>query len=72
MGYSIQGYERGYSLSFNEAMITAFTLSGAPYAKCHKELSDRKEYEEYLIGHRALMVVQYIPGIGLLAALIER
>jgi hypothetical protein len=38
----------------------------------HKELSEQQEYAEYRTGHKILMVVQFIPGIGLLAVLIER
>jgi hypothetical protein len=72
MSYSIQRHESGYGLTFNEAILAGLTLSGAPYAKRHKELSEREEYSEYRIGHRVLMIIQYLPGIGLLTALIER
>ena len=72
MGYSIQGHADGYGLSFGEGVLATCTLSGAPYALRHEELSEQQEYAEYRIGHKILMVVQYIPGVGLLAALIER
>lgn len=72
MSYSIQSHVKGYDLSFGEAMLTAFTLTGAPYAMRHGELSEQQEYAEYKVGHKVLMVVQCIPGVGLLAALVER
>ncbi|HEY4831165.1 MAG TPA: Sir2 family NAD-dependent protein deacetylase, partial [Waddliaceae bacterium] len=72
MGYSIQGHADGYGLSFGEGVLATFTLSGAPYAIRHKELSEQQEYTKYRIGHKILMVVQCIPGVGLLAAIIER
>lgn len=72
MSYSIQGHVKSYELSFGEAMLATITLTGAPYAMRHKELSVLEDYAEYQIGHRILMVVQCIPGIGLLAAIVER
>jgi hypothetical protein len=72
MNFSVQGHDKGYDLSFGEAILTAFTLSAGVYALRHEELSEQPKYAEYRFGHKILMVVQCIPGIGLLAGLIER
>ena len=72
MSYSIHNHSRGYDILLSEGILGGLTLSGAPYALRHKEMSEKQEYADYRIGHRILMVVQFIPGIGLLAAIIER
>ena len=72
MGYSIQNHSRGYDISLSEGILAGLTLSGVPYALRHKELSEQQDYAEYRVWHRILMVAQCIPGIGLLAAIVER
>lgn len=71
MNYLLSNHERAYNLSFNEGLLALGTgLSAAPYAVRHWELSNRSA--EHCLGHRIIAVLQAIPVIGLLFALIER
>ncbi len=72
MGYSLTAVDRGYSISFCDAFTSVITgLSGLPYSLRHWELSTKCE-AKHSLGHKAIAVLEALPVLGGLAALIER
>lgn len=73
MEYNLTSHERGYNISFYDGLFSIVTgLSGGPYAKRHWELSNVSKSPQYKLGHRCIAVLQYIPVVGALAAVIEK
>jgi hypothetical protein len=60
-----------YSLSLCERTLAIGTLSGAPYALRHYQLSKTSNFS-HCLGHRIICALEFIPILGALAALIER
>lgn len=71
MGYSLATHPKQYEVSASDVACSLLTVSGATYADRHCTLSKTAPVE-YRLGHTILSVVLFIPGIGLLAAIVER
>lgn len=70
MNCSLTSHERNYNISLADGFLSTITLfSGAPYSKRHWDLSNKSTA---CWGHRVIAVLEAIPVIGGLAALIER
>ncbi|MFV0340723.1 MAG: tetratricopeptide repeat protein [Parachlamydiaceae bacterium] len=67
---SLESHNNQYHLNTKESVITAFTLSGLAYTKRHWQLA--KDGASGKWGHRAIAIIEAIPIIGGIAALIER
>lgn len=75
MSFSLNNHPKGYSLTFNEALLSAYLppLSASAYAARHGECAKLlKEEGKSAWGHRTIQVLEYIPIVGLLVAAIER
>lgn len=75
MNYILSNHEKGYGLSYKDGLFSLCTgLSGAPYAQRHWELSNtlHPDQPEYGRVHRTIALLEFIPIIGGLAALVER
>lgn len=60
-----------YSVTASSALVSICTgLTGAQYARRHWQLSNI--YHEHCLGHRVIAILEAIPVLGALAALIER
>lgn len=71
----LNNYEKGYSLTFNEVLKSAFLppLSASVYAARHGDCAKLLEAEgKRAWGHRTIQVFEYIPVVGLLVAMIEK
>lgn len=68
---SLENHNKQYHLNAKEGALTAFTLSGAPYAKRHWQLA-KGESTSRKWGHRIIAVIEAIPILGGIAALIDR
>ena len=65
-------HPQGYSLpEYGDFFTIGTQYSGAPFAKRHWDLAYLPETAGFKWGHRVLAVVESLPVIGLLAALIE-
>lgn len=72
MSFSLEGHQRQYDISYDEAFLALrYGISGAPYAQRHWELSQETKGVVFW-GHRVVAVIEYIPLAGALVALIER
>lgn len=67
---SLERHNNQYHLNTKESVLTAFTLSGLAYTKRHWQLA--KDGASGKWGHRAIAIIEAIPVIGGIAALIER
>jgi serine/threonine protein phosphatase PrpC len=68
MYYTLTNHPNGYHLSRNECLLSLGLGIGLPYTKRHWELSQKG----HVWGHRVIAVLEAIPLIGILAALLER
>lgn len=69
--YSLNNHAKHYNVFSKDVGISLITgLSGAPYALRHLDLA--KKVKSHALGHRVIAVLEMIPVIGALAALIER
>jgi serine/threonine protein phosphatase PrpC len=76
----LDGHDRGYNLLLNENLLSLVTgFSGIPYAMRHWDLSQDWSTGKmnpgdlkYVWGNRIIAVLEFIPIIGGLAALIEK
>lgn len=72
MDYTLLDHSKSYRFSFLDGFLSVATgISGAPYAQRHWELSQQCSSNK-VWGHRIIAVLEYIPVLGALAALIER
>lgn len=68
MHLSLHNHSSGYSLTAKEALFSVATLSGLSYAKRHWELA----HQSHFWSHRTIAVLECLPVLGALVALIER
>lgn len=72
MNCTLSKHPDGYSFSYNDGINSIFTgLSGAPYAQRHWSLATNIDQDNRCI-HKSIAILEFIPIIGGLAALIER
>ncbi len=69
MNYSLENHPRAYHLSFTEGL--SFALTGSVYSERHWQLSQICD-QKHVWGHRVVAVLEAMPIIGQLAALLER
>lgn len=71
--YGLSWHPQGYSFTMEDlhASLCNF-VSGAPYASRHWQLGNNPYHLEYRWGHRLIAVVESLPVLGAVAALIER
>ena len=72
MNFTLLNHQLGYSFRSEDALFSLKTvLSGAPYAKRHWEQSTN-EKNQVVWQHRLIAMIEFIPVVGALAAVIER
>lgn len=72
MSITLESHSRGYDITLNEAFYSVVNgLSGLPYGVRHLDMSEECT-TPLAWGHRVIAVIELIPILGGLAALIER
>jgi hypothetical protein len=70
MGFYLHEHPKGYAFTGKDVLFSCVTgLSGISYAKRHWELSQNASNK---LGHRIVAIVEALPVIGAIAAVIEK